>query len=282
MGNLLSSGAISPTIPPSSDGEILEHATFSSPAPSSSSNVRYPLSAFAEFHLPLSAKDLFFISRGSTSAGEVYIQDEDEAGGGGGGGEKKSAGGVVAEVKVVVEVRFRDVDDLEYMTVVKLRRPGGGEGVGIYTPNRPFIPRPPLVFYTTLHLPSSAPASLLASLSLETISSNTLHSVSLPSTSSSPILSLSLLTSNQPITFTSPLQTLSSLSAKTSNAQVHTQGEITSPSIQIITSNKPVRAEKTWRADRVKVVTSNAAIEILEEEEEEGRPRWSVRTEGLC
>lgn len=135
MGNLLSSGVISPTIPPSSDGEILSHATFSSPAPSSSDNVRYPLSAFAEFYLPLSAKDLFLISRGSTSAGEVVIKEEKEGQGGGaegGGGEKKSAGGVVAEARVVVEVRFRDVDDLEYMTVVKLRRTGGGEGVGIY------------------------------------------------------------------------------------------------------------------------------------------------------
>ena len=59
-------------------------------------------------------------------------EEEEEGEGQKGGGEKKSAGGVVGEARVVVEVRFRDVDDLDYMTVVKLRRTGGGEGVGIY------------------------------------------------------------------------------------------------------------------------------------------------------
>ena len=127
MGNFLStsSSVLGPSVP-SSDGEILAEGVFSDPFPSSSTEARYPNAVKAEFHLPLSAANLFFVARGASSGGALVIQQDEEPSSG------ATAGGTVGEVHVQVEALFRDIDDLEYMKVVRLRRQDGAEGVGVY------------------------------------------------------------------------------------------------------------------------------------------------------
>lgn len=132
MGSILSSYSSFPAPrPPASDGHILATGEFSPPVPASpaSGSSFYRISSTCTFDLPLdgpdaTTADYFFRARGSTSEGDVVIEmieAED--------GEKAASG-----IRVVIEARYQDPDELEAVTLCLLAKVEGGpaRGVGLY------------------------------------------------------------------------------------------------------------------------------------------------------
>jgi hypothetical protein len=128
MGAAISAQGFVPSgqaLPLASDGTVISSAVWSEATLIREGELSHPLSCSTSFSLHLgsfSEPDVksFFIGRGTSGGGFVRLVEHERT-------EKDDS------VRVDIEARLRDPDELESISVVSLRKEDGSQGVGIYT-----------------------------------------------------------------------------------------------------------------------------------------------------